>query len=225
MTNQSGFAQSEADKIKESSNLAKTQSRLQKNSEGSKYHAALRQARTTPTFRTDPPEGLQPYEQPPQDENPGVPKGSFTIATDELKTTYLPDQTFQNQIALIEVLGNQQQLQSEVAADLDILTDEAFTDHDIKGVQATGAESRATIAAMGDEQRANLAEEGSQTRGTIRTQGQEDRGNIAEEGSQTRATRRVEGQEVRETDLQREMFRRYKESRDYGQAQSAARSY
>ena len=40
-------------------------------------------------------------------------------------------------------------------------------------------------------------------------------------GAQNRATRRVEGEEVRETDLQREMFRRYKESRDYGQAQSA----
>ena len=44
---------------------------------------------------------------------------------------------------------------------------------------------------------------------------------MAEGGAQTRATKRVEGQEVRETALQREMFRRYKEARDYGQAQQA----
>ena len=78
---------------------------------------------------------------------------------------------------------------------------------------------------MGQEQRAGFAEQGAQTRGTRRVEGQEERAGIAEGGSQTRGTRRVEGQEVRETDLQREMFRRYKEARDYDQAQRGARSY
>ena len=75
------------------------------------------------------------------------------------------------------------------------------------------------------EDRGRTAEEGQQTRATSRVAGQEQRAGIAEEGSQTRGTRRVEGQEVRETDLQREMFRRYKEARDYDQAQRGARSY
>ena len=71
---------------------------------------------------------------------------------------------------------------------------------------------RATERVRGEEDRARTAEEGSQTRATSRVaRGQEQRAGIAEGGSQTRATRRVEGQEVRETDLQREMFRRYKE--------------
>jgi len=73
----------------------------------------------------------------------------------------------------------------------------------------------------GQEQRAGMAETGTQQRASARVAGQEQRAGLAEGGAQTRATKRVEGQEVRETDLQREMFRRYKEARDYGQAQTA----
>ena len=68
------------------------------------------------------------------------------------------------------------------------------------------------------------AETGAQTRGTERVRGQEQRAGIAETGRQTRGVRRVEGQEVRATDLQKEQFRRYKEARDYAQAQSAYRA-
>ena len=93
------------------------------------------------------------------------------------------------------------------------------------GYAEQGSQVRATERVRGEEDRARTAEEGSQTRATSRVQGEEQRAGIAEGGSQTRATRRVEGQEVRETDLQREMFRRYKESRDYDQAQRGARSY
>ena len=84
-----------------------------------------------------------------------------------------------------------------------------------------GAQTRASARVAGQEQRAGLAEGGAQTRASARVAGQEQRAGLAEGGSQTRATKRVEGQEVRETDLQREMFRRYKEARDYGQAQTA----
>ena len=94
-----------------------------------------------------------------------------------------------------------------------------------RGIAAeTGQQERAGMRVLGQEDRARTAEEGSQDRATQRVLGQEDRGRIAEEGSQTRASRRVEGQEVRETDLQREQFRRYKEARDYDQAQSLYRA-
>ena len=81
--------------------------------------------------------------------------------------------------------------------------------------------SRASARVGGQERRAELAEGGAQTRASARVAGQEQRAGLAEGGAQTRASKRVEGQEVRETDLQREMFRRYKEARDYGQAQTA----
>ena len=85
----------------------------------------------------------------------------------------------------------------------------------------SGAQQRASARVAGQEQRAGIAETGYQERAGQRVAGQEQRAGIAETGAQTRATRRVEGEEVRSTDLQREMFRRYKEGRDYGQATSA----
>ena len=89
------------------------------------------------------------------------------------------------------------------------------------GYAEQGSQQRASARVAGEEQRAGMAESGSQQRASARVAGEEQRAGIAETGAQTRASRRVEGQEVRETDLQREMFRRYKEARDYGQAQSA----
>ena len=85
----------------------------------------------------------------------------------------------------------------------------------------SGAQNRAAARVAGQEQRAGFAEQGAQQRASARVSGQEQRAGLAEGGTQQRATKRVEGQEVRATDLQREMFRRYKEARDYGQAQSA----
>ena len=89
------------------------------------------------------------------------------------------------------------------------------------GMAETGAQQRASARVAGQEQRAGFAEQGTQQRASARVAGEEQRAGIAETGAQTRSTKRVEGQEVRETDLQREMFRRYKEARDYGQAQTA----
>ena len=89
------------------------------------------------------------------------------------------------------------------------------------GMAEGGAQQRASARVAGEEQRAGMAETGTQQRASARVAGEEQRAGMAETGAKTRASRRVEGQEVRETDLQREMFRRYKESRDYGQAQSA----
>ena len=245
MTNSSGFGQTEEERVKTASNLASTSNNLRTSAAAQEYLTGI-------NFR---------------DEGRGT--GNLTSETDDLKTTYLPDQSFGDQALLQELTNKQNMLNMEVAAELDRVNTEFFTDLDIRKAQAIagetragqrvtgeetragyaeqGAQQRATGRVMGQEQRAGYAEQGSQTRAVERVRGQEDRARtaeegqqtratsrvagqeqragIAEEGSQTRGTRRVEGQEVRETDLQREMFRRYKEARDYGQAQRGARSY
>ena len=89
------------------------------------------------------------------------------------------------------------------------------------GIETEGTQKRASARVAGEEQRAGMETEGAQTRASARVAGEEQRAGMETTGAQNRATRRVEGEEVRETDLQREMFRRYKESRDYGQAQAA----
>ena len=245
MTNSSGFGQTEEERVKTASNLASTSNNLRTSAAAQEYLTGI-------NFR---------------DEGRGT--GNITSETDDLKTTYLPDQSFGDQALLQELTNKQNMLNMEVAAELDRVNTEFFTDLDIRKAQAIagetragqrvsgqetragyaeqGAQQRATGRVMGQEQRAGYAEQGSQTRAVERVRGQEDRARTAEEGqqqratgrvmgqeqragiaeggSQTRATRRVEGQEVRETDLQREMFRRYKEARDYDQAQRGARSY
>lgn len=81
------------------------------------------------------------------------------------------------------------------------------------GLQTAGAEERLGIAATGTEQRLGIQETGKETRATARVTGEEQRAAIRETGSETRVT-----------DLQQEMFRRYKENRDYEQAQQQYRT-
>ena len=106
--------------------------------------------------------------------------------------------------------GEQQRLSARVAGE-----------EQRKGMAESAFQQRLGQRVGGQEQRAGMAESGTQQRMSARVAGQEQRAGMAESGTQQRMTRRVEGEEVRETDLQREMFRRYKEARDYGQAQSA----
>ena len=260
MTNSSGFGQTESEKIKTAGNLAQAGQAARDNS-GQNNNLY----RTSNALQNS--AAAQEYLTGITDRTGGT--GSLTSETDDLKTTYLPDQSFGDQALLQELTNKQNMLNMEVAAELDRVNTEFFTDLDIRKAQAIagetragqrvggqerraeiaegGAQTRATSRVAGQEQRAGYAEQGSQTRAVERVRGQEDRARtaeegqqtratsrvagqeqragIAEEGSQTRGTRRVEGQEVRETDLQREMFRRYKEARDYDQAQRGARSY
>jgi len=243
MTNSSGFGQTEEDRVKTANNLARTSNNLRTSTAAQEYLTGI-------TDRTG-----------------GT--GTTTSETDDLKTTYLPDQSLGDQAVLQELTNKQNMLNMEVAAELDRVNTEFYTDLDIRRAQSVagetrlgqrvageetralkaeegsqnratrrvegqeeragfaeqGSQLRATERVSGQEDRARTAEEGSQTRATARVTGQEERAGIAEGGAQTRGTRRVEGQEVRETDLQREMFRRYKEARDYDQAQRGARSY
>ena len=243
MTNRSGFGQNEDDRIQTANNLDRTANDVRTSTAAQEYLTGI-------TDRTG-----------------GT--GNVSSETDELRTTYLPDQSLGDQAVLQELTNKQNMLNMELGAELDRVNTEFFTDLDIRRAQAVAGETRAGQRVSGEEARANLAEggsqtrasarvagqeqragfaeqgsqlratervrgqedrgrtaeEGSQTRASARVAGQEQRAGIAEEGSQTRGTRRVEGQEVRETDLQREMFRRYKEARDYDQAQRGARSY
>ncbi len=268
MTNSSGFGQTEEQRVKDAANYARTSNDVRNSTEANKYLTAAAAAparnQSTPGIITDD----KPISVRTLADQPGGP-GSMTSETDDLRSTYLPDQSFGDQSLLNELTNKQNILNMEVAAELDRINSEFYTDLDIRRGQAAAGESRAgqrvageerraelaeggsqqraSARVAGQEQRAGYAEQGSQVRATERVRGQEDRARTAEEGqqqratsrvagqeqragiaeggSQTRATRRVEGQEVRETDLQREMFRRYKESRDYDQAQRGARSY
>ena len=262
MTNSSGFGQTENEKRITANNLAQAGQAARENS-GQNNNLY----RTSKALQNS--EAVQEYLTGINYRDEGRGTGSITSETDDLKTTYLPDQSLGDQAILQELTNRQNMLNMEVAGELDRVNTEFFTDLDIRKAQAIagetragqrvsgeetragyaeqGAQQRATGRVMGQEQRAGYAEQGSQLRATERVKGQEDRARtaeegqqtratsrvagqeqragIAEEGSQTRGTRRVEGQEVRETDLQREMFRRYKEARDYDQAQRGARSY
>ena len=142
------------------------------------------------------------------------------------------DPSLQSQIALMDIQNTQTQLNLETAAELDRVQREFYTTQDIRKGQSEGTQSRLgqmlggeqqrlSARVAGQEQRAGFAEQAAQQRASARVAGQEQRAGMAETGTQQRATKRVEGQEVRATDLQREQFRRYKEARDYGQAQSA----
>jgi len=290
MTNSSGFGQTEEQRVKDAANYARTSNDVRNSTEANKYlTVAAAPARNQSRTESDPDRrntavqiGKTLYPAAPpgmsmdisvdpwtdRNDKKGGP-GSVTSETDELKQTYLPDQSLGDQSLLNELTNKQNILNMEVAAELDRINSEFYTDLDIRRGQAAAGESRAgqrvageerraelaeggsqqrassrvagqeqragyaeqgsqvraTERVRGEEDRARTAEEGSQTRATSRVTGEEQRAGIAEGGSQTRATRRVEGQEVRETDLQREMFRRYKESRDYDQAQRGARSY
>ena len=80
-------------------------------------------------------------------------------------------------------------------------------------IAKTAEENRALQRVAGQEARAQTAETGLQYRRGLETAGEQDR-----------ALTRETGKEQRTTDLQREMFRRYKENRDFEQAQSQYRT-
>lgn len=77
-----------------------------------------------------------------------------------------PSQALQTQTALNEVSGAQSRLNMNLGAQLDQQNKDFFTTQDIRQTQATGAETRSTIAAQGEQDRATAAATGEQTRKT-----------------------------------------------------------
>jgi hypothetical protein len=123
----------------------------------------------------------------------------------------------------------------ELGAQLDRTNAEFFASQDIRRGQASAAEqrlnidkagedARATARVTGQERRAEVGETGLQYRKGLETAGAEDRALTRETGTEQRKTIGTTGKETRTTDLQKEMFRRYKENRDFEQAQSQYRT-
>lgn len=138
--------------------------------------------------------------------------------------TVVPTQALQTQTALNEVSAAQQRLNMELGAQLDRTNSEFFTGQDVRRTQATGAEQRLGLATAGEQDRATTLTRGEQQRLGLATAGEQDRLGIAATGTEQRAGIRESGTETRSTDLQQEMFRRYKENRDYEQAQQQYRA-
>ena len=127
--------------------------------------------------------------------------------------TQTPTQAVATQTALNEVSGKQTRLNMELGAKLDRTNADFFAGQDIRRGAAAAAEDRLTRTTQ-----AQL------DTGLRRVEGQEARAQTVEAGTQYREGIRTAGKETRQTDLQREMFRRYKENRDYEQAQRQYRA-
>ena len=138
--------------------------------------------------------------------------------------TQTPTQSVATQTALNEVSGKQTRLNMELGAKLDRTNAEFFAGQDIRRTQATGAEQRLTQKQAGEIETGLTRVRGQEERAGIVETGAQYRRGLETAGSETRKTARVEGEETRTTDLQREMFRRYKENRDYEQAQRQYRA-
>lgn len=127
--------------------------------------------------------------------------------------TPVPTQSVQTQAALNEVSGKQMRLNMELGAQLDRTNAEFFAGQDIRRTQSAGSEQRLTIGKTAEEERATRV-----------LGGEEERKTVAATGTEYRAGLETAGGEERKTALQQEMFRRYKENRDYEQAQQQYRT-
>jgi len=90
-------------------------------------------------------------------------------------------------------------------------------------MRTSGQETRATTRVAGEQDRALRRTSGQETRATTRVTGEEQRAGIRTTGQEQRETVSRTASEQRTTDLQREMFRRYKENRDFEQATGSYR--
>ena len=125
----------------------------------------------------------------------------------------IPTQSLQTQTALNEVSGAQSRLNMTLGAQLDQQNKDFFTTQDIRQTQATGGETRATLATQGEQERATTVATGEQQRLGYATQGE-----------QQRATIGTTGEETRKTNLQQNMQQNYVMGRQHDWAQDAYRA-
>ena len=133
---------------------------------------------------------------------PPAPRVEYIPAPPPPTTVSTPTQSLKTQIELARVSGEQNRLNMETGANLDRINEEFYTGQDLRRYRARGAEERLLSETKGEQERA-----------TTQTRGQEQRLTVGKTAEETRAT-----------NLQQEQFRRYKENRDYQQAQSAYKS-
>ena len=144
---------------------------------------------------------------------PPAPRVEYIPAPPPPVTVSTPTQSLQTQIELTKISGEQNRLNMETGAELDRINEEFYTGQDLRRYRARGAEERLVRETEGEQTRATRETEGAQERLTTQTRGEEQRATIGKSGEETR-----------ETALQQEQFRRYKENRDFQQAQSAYKS-
>ena len=144
---------------------------------------------------------------------PPAPRVEYIPAPPPPVTVSTPTQSLKTQVELTRISGEQNRLNMETGAELDRINEEFYTGQDLRRYRARGAEERLLKETEGEQTRATRETEGTQERLTTQTRGEEQRATIGKSGEETR-----------ETALQQEQFRRYKENRDFQQAQSAYKS-
>ena len=144
---------------------------------------------------------------------PPAPRVEYIPAPPPPVTVSTPTQSLKTQVELTRISGEQNRLNMETGAELDRINEEFYTGQDLRRYRARGAEERLLSETRGEQERATIGTTGAETRLTRET-----------EGEQRRETIGKTGEETRETNLQQEQFRRYKENRDFQQAQSAYKS-
>ena len=144
---------------------------------------------------------------------PPAPRVEYIPAPPPPVTVSTPTQSLKTQVELTRISGEQNRLNMETGAELDRINEEFYTGQDLRRYRARRAEERLLAETRGEQERATIGTTGAETRLTRET-----------EGEQRRETIGKTGEETRKTNLQQEQFRRYKENRDFQQAQSAYKS-
>ncbi len=155
---------------------------------------------------------------------PPAPSISYIPAPPPPQTQQVTSQSLQSQIKLSEVAGAQQRLNLQEGAKLDRTNEEFFAGQDIRRLGAQGAEQRLGIKETGAQNRLTAQAEGTERRLTVGAMGEQERKTTAVKGSEERKGIQTRGEETRATAKQEELFRRYKENRDYDQSRAAYRS-
>ena len=155
---------------------------------------------------------------------PPAPRVEYIPAPPPPVTVSTPTQSLKTQVELTRISGEQNRLNMETGAELDRINEEFYTGQDLRRYRARGAEERLLAETRGEQERATIGTTGAETRRTRETEGAQTRLTRETEGEQRRETIGKTAEETRETNLQQEQFRRYKENRDFQQAQSAYKS-
>ena len=144
---------------------------------------------------------------------PPAPRVEYIPAPPPPVTVATPTQSLRTQVELTKISGEQNRLNMETGAELDRINEEFYTGQDLRRYRQRGAEERLVRETEGEQTRATRETEGAQERLTTQTRGQEQRATVGKTAEETR-----------ETNLQQEQFRRYKENRDYQQSRDAYKS-
>ena len=141
---------------------------------------------------------------------PPAPRVEYIPAPPPPVTVSTPTQSLKTQTELTKLTGEQTRLNMETGAELDRVNEEFYTGQDLRRYRSRGAEERLVRETEGEQTRATRETSGAQERLTTQTRGQEQRATVGKTAEETR-----------ETNLQQEQFRRYKENRDFQQSKDA----